>query len=61
MLIIQKRVIYKLYKSYKNALDNNQIVPFFQGIYNNKGSEITKYEALARIVLEDRVISLMNF
>ena len=45
----------------KNALDNNQIVPFFQGIYNNKGSEITKYEALARIVLEDRVISPYEF
>ena len=45
----------------KNALDNNQIVPFFQGIYNNKGSEITKYEALARIVLEDRLISPYEF
>ena len=45
----------------KNALDNNQITPFFQGIYNNKTSNITKYEALVRIVLEDRVISPYEF
>ena len=45
----------------KNALDNNQIVPFFQGIYDNNKSSITKYEALARIVLEDKVISPYEF
>ena len=45
----------------KKALDNNQIVPFFQGIYNNNCKNITKYEALARIVLEDRVISPYEF
>ena len=45
----------------KNALDNNQIVPFFQGIYDNNKNSITKYEALARIVLEDRVVSPYEF
>lgn len=45
----------------KNALDNNQIVPFFQGIYDNNKNSITKYEALARIVLEDRIISPYEF
>ena len=45
----------------KTALDNNQIVPFFQGIYNNVTCHITKYEALARIVLEDRIISPYEF
>lgn len=45
----------------KNALDNNQVVPFFQGIYDNSSNCITKYEALARIVLEDRVVSPYEF
>ncbi len=45
----------------KNALDNSQIVPFFQGIYDNKTNKITKYEALARIVLDDRIISPYEF
>ncbi len=45
----------------RNALDNNQIVPFFQGIYDNNKNSITKYEALARIVLEDRVVSPYEF
>lgn len=45
----------------KSALDNDQITPFFQGIYDNKNKNITKYEALARIVLEDRVVSPFEF
>lgn len=45
----------------KNALDNNQVVPFFQGIYDNNNNSITKYEALARIVLKDRVVSPYEF
>ena len=45
----------------KNALDNSQIVPFFQGIHDNKTNKITKYEALARIVLDDRIISPYEF
>ena len=45
----------------REALDNDQIVPFFQGIYNNECNSITKYEALARIVLQDRVISPFEF
>lgn len=45
----------------RDALDNDQIIPFFQGIYNNESNAITKYEALARIVLEDRIISPFEF
>ncbi|MDZ7819451.1 MAG: EAL domain-containing protein [Aliarcobacter sp.] len=45
----------------KSALDNNQVVPFFQGIYDNNSNRITKYEALARIELEDRVVSPYEF
>ncbi|MBU0924648.1 EAL domain-containing protein [bacterium] len=45
----------------KNALDNNQIVPYFQGIHDNNSNTITKYEALARIELDDRIISPYEF
>jgi len=45
----------------KNALDKDQIIPFFQGIHDNRTNEITKYEALVRIELEDRIISPFEF
>lgn len=45
----------------KNALDNNQVTPFFQGIFDNNKKTITKYEALARIVLEDRIVTPYEF
>ncbi|QEP33818.1 sensor domain-containing diguanylate cyclase [Malaciobacter pacificus] len=45
----------------KNALDNNQIVAYFQGIYDNEKNLINKYEALVRIELEDKVISPFEF
>nr|WP_275717223.1 EAL domain-containing protein [Sulfurimonas sp. SAG-AH-194-L11] len=35
------------------AFDTDMIVPFYQGIYDNKKKMITKYEALARIVTKD--------
>lgn len=45
------------------AFDTDMIVPFYQGIYDNTQGEITKYEALARIVTEDDLISyyLLDF
>lgn len=33
-----------------SAFENNFIVPYFQGIYDNSQKKITKYESLARIV-----------
>ncbi len=45
----------------KSALDNDQFFPFFQGIYDNLNHNITKYEALARIVLDDKIISPFEF
>ena len=45
----------------RKALDNNQLVPFFQGIFDNNKKTITKYEALARIVLEDRIVTPYEF
>lgn len=45
----------------KNALDNNQIVTYFQGIYNNERYIIDKYEVLVRIEIEDKVIRPFEF
>jgi len=44
-----------------SALENDSIVPFFQGIRNNKTKEITKFEVLARIVNETEIISPHRF
>jgi len=41
-----------------DAFENDLIVPYFQGIYDNYQDKITKYEALVRIVKKDgQVIS----
>nr|WP_321265817.1 EAL domain-containing protein [uncultured Sulfurimonas sp.] len=40
-----------------NALNEDRVIPFFQGIRNNKTKEITKYEVLARIQLDSEIIS----
>ncbi|MDZ7820203.1 MAG: EAL domain-containing protein [Aliarcobacter sp.] len=45
----------------RNAIDNDLVVPFFQGIYDNKNKIITKYEALVRIEQDDKVISPYEF
>jgi EAL domain-containing protein (putative c-di-GMP-specific phosphodiesterase class I) len=37
----------------KEAIAKNQIIPYFQPIYNTKRKKIEKYEALARIVRDD--------
>lgn len=58
---LKRRLFINYTNLIKNALDNNQVVPFFQGIYDNNNNSITKYEALARIVLEDELFPLMNF
>jgi EAL domain-containing protein (putative c-di-GMP-specific phosphodiesterase class I) len=46
----------------KNSLNNDQIVPYFQPIYNLQSKKIEKYECLARIV-DDRgfVIPPLHF
>lgn len=37
----------------KMAIEQDRIVPFFQGIYNNKSHKVTKYEVLMRLHDED--------
>jgi diguanylate cyclase (GGDEF)-like protein len=44
-----------------NAIEHNQIVPFFQGIRDNATGKIVKYEALARIVNGDEVYTPSEF
>jgi len=43
------------------AIQRDEIVPFFQGIRNNKTNEIVKFEALVRIVNEDTIIAPSEF
>jgi len=45
-------------KQLKTCLKNDQLVPFFQPIVNMKTNEIYKYEALARIILNNNDIVL---
>lgn len=45
----------------REALDKNQIIPVYQGIYDNNSQEIYKYETLARIKKEDKLISPFEF
>lgn len=45
-----------------SAFENDYIVPYFQGLYDNTQKKITKYEALVRIVTpEGNVISPIKF
>jgi len=44
-----------------DALKNGKIIPFFQGIRNNKTGEIVKFEVLARILNGNEIITPDNF
>ena len=48
-------------KVYKKALVDGAIVPYFQPIVDSKTGEIIKYEALARLISNDEVISPYYF
>ncbi len=43
------------------ALDEDDIVPYFQGIRDNKTNKITKFEVLARIKQGDKIITPYHF
>lgn len=46
----------------QSAIEDNRIVPYFQGIVDNKTRRITKYEALIRMIdIDGRVISPFLF
>jgi EAL domain-containing protein (putative c-di-GMP-specific phosphodiesterase class I) len=48
-------------KVYKKALVDGSIVPYFQPIVDTQSGKIIKYEALARIISDDEVISPYYF
>ncbi len=39
----------KIYEVLEYALKNDKVIPFYQGIYDNKQQKIVKYEALMRV------------
>jgi len=43
------------------ALELDQVVPYFQGIYHNQSQKISKFEVLARIVTDDGVLTPYHF
>lgn len=43
------------------ALEEDRIIPFFQGIYDNKTQEMVKFEVLARMRKDDEIISPYHF
>lgn len=50
------------YKIIKDAIKEGRVIPYFQGIADNKSGKIEKYEALVRIILpEGSVISPFKF
>ncbi len=49
---------FKIVDVIKDALDNNRITPYFQGIYDNKRNNFFAYEALMRIQTSDGKILL---
>lgn len=45
-------------KKIKHAINNNGIIPYFQGIIDNRTKKIIKYEALVRLIDEDKTVYL---
>ena len=44
-----------------DALDEDRVIPYFQGIIDNKTAKITKFEALVRIQKDGEIISAYEF
>lgn len=56
-----KEEIIKASNLVRNAIENDNIIPYFQGMYDNEKNEINKYEALVRIEKNEEVISPYYF
>ncbi len=48
-LLAEETKYVKMFELLNYAITNDKVVPFYQGIYNNKLEKITKYEALMRV------------
>ncbi|AXX86182.1 diguanylate cyclase/phosphodiesterase [Malaciobacter marinus] len=51
----------KLTSILKESLEKDQLIPFYQALENTKTKKIDKYEALARIVKDDEIITPDKF
>lgn len=57
----QRKEFIKANNILHHALKFDELIPYFQGIRNNKTGEITKFEALARIKNNDELLSPYYF
>jgi diguanylate cyclase (GGDEF)-like protein len=53
-LVEKSRILY-------DAVKNDRIMPFFQGIRNNTTGEMTKFETLARVIYDSKPLPLVQF
>ena len=59
---LEKRVSYiKSNNIIHDAISNNTVIPYFQGIRNNKTGKINKYEALMRIHKDGEILTPAHF
>ncbi len=49
IILSERKEDVEVYQVLNNAITNNKVVPFYQGIYDNEAGKINKYEALMRI------------
>ena len=54
-----KRIFWTL--KIKKALENNDIIPYYQAIYNLQTNKIEKYEALMRLNDSGKIVSPFFF
>ena len=45
----------------RNALAEDRVIPYFQGIYHNNSQKITKFEVLVRIKEKDEILTPYHF
>jgi EAL domain-containing protein (putative c-di-GMP-specific phosphodiesterase class I) len=45
----------------KDAIKQDNLIVYYQGIFNNQTNKIGKYESLIRLKLEDKIISPFFF
>jgi len=58
---VQRESFIEMNNLLHNALNEDRVVPYFQGIRNNTTKQITKFESLVRIIDNDEIISPYKF
>ena len=58
---LNKESFTQLNNQLHKALKEDRVIPFFQGIRDNKTKEIIKFEILARLDINDKIISPVDF